>query len=98
VSETLAAVIGLRELVDAGRRRDGSLPADVVAEIEITLEGLKDNLSPQPIGARCKNCGLRVCWPGDLDTHSCVARHGLPEHDDHDPDWCDDSWQNAEAA
>ena len=52
--EVVSRVIRLRELVEDGRRRDGSVPAEVVAEIEIVLEGLEVDLVRQwctPLGA-----------------------------------------------
>jgi hypothetical protein len=64
----LSVVVRLRELLEDGRRCDGSLPGYVVTELEMVLEGLEHDLAPRP-RLRCEECGLRFQWPGQLDDH-----------------------------
>jgi hypothetical protein len=67
---TLAAIISMRELlVDGARYSDGSLPADVVAELDARLAGLEHELAPPRF--RCDACGLTFRWPGLRDAHLC---------------------------
>lgn len=75
--EILPRVIRLLELVEDGRRRDGSLPGDVVAELEITLEGLEDDLTFPSPRLRCVHCSRRFHWPGELSAHLYQAHWRL---------------------
>jgi hypothetical protein len=42
--EIRARVITMREFIEDGRRKDGSLPGYVVVDLEIVLEGLEVDL------------------------------------------------------
>ena len=78
VHTTRSRIERVREVIEDGRRRDGSLPGYVVAELVIMLDGLEDDLTAQPIGVRCGNCGLRFRWPGELDDHLRFVHWGAP--------------------
>jgi hypothetical protein len=70
-----SALARLQEIISDGVRfADGSLPADVVAELSAALEGLEDQLdreivSPGQAAKTCPVCGVHFTWPGELVDH-----------------------------
>lgn len=84
----LVGIVGLRELIAAGvRYSDGSLPADVVAELDAALEGIERDLdrelnpsadAPAPDRVTCGLCRAAFEWPGLLDAHFRSVHWGQP--------------------
>jgi hypothetical protein len=72
----LVGIIGIRETIAAGvRYSDGSLPADVVAEVDAGLAGIERDLDLElnpAAGAgrfKCRSCPADFRWPGERDAH-----------------------------
>lgn len=79
--DVLTRVVSIRELVHYGARYvDGSLPADVVSEVDRRLERLEDDLGrvvTPTAGRRCEQCGLSFDWPGLLVQHVLLSHPPL---------------------
>jgi hypothetical protein len=81
---TAAVIVRMREILVDGARYDGSVPADVVAELDALLSALEDQLERSGIVRPrtmldekaercCPICNLTFLWPGQLADH--LDRH-----------------------
>jgi hypothetical protein len=86
---TLARIVRAREALEDG---DGDFAAQILADLEYELGGLRNPLRSFP----CPQCGLGFPWPGDLDTHMRFVHFDEPVGSDDDPgdDDPDAAWVN----